>query len=156
MPGFFGPFLAALAALYLPCWLIDSLINYIEFIPNHTDLGRLCFAKHNAAHHDERTMSHTMFRHHYFNKISKFWQNFTIFSQNFTILTKVLKIDKISQFLAALASLLWTYLEPCRPYVPDLPAHLTYLHDLRTLPTFLTYLPDLLSSFKRHFLQFRH
>ena len=60
-------FLAALAALYLPLSLIhsfnhslihsfihsfiDSFIHYVQFIPNHTDLSRLCFAKHNAAHH---------------------------------------------------------------------------------------------------------
>ena len=65
-----GQFLADQAALYLPHSLINSFINYIEFIPNHTNLGRLCFAKHNAAHHDERKMPHTMFRHHNFNKIS--------------------------------------------------------------------------------------
>ena len=101
-------FLAALAALYLPCWLIHWFINYIEFIPNHTNLGRLCFAKHNAAHHDERTMPHTKFRHHNFNKIPKFWQNFRIwtefhtfdrisqFWQNSTILTEVHNYDRIS------------------------------------------------------------
>ena len=52
---------------------IHSLINYTEFIPNHTNLSRLCFAKHNAAHIDEHTMPHTMFRHHNFNKISQFF-----------------------------------------------------------------------------------
>ena len=35
-------------------------IHYVQFIPNHTNLSRLCFAKHNAAHHDERTMSHSV------------------------------------------------------------------------------------------------
>ena len=58
---FFFRFLAAQAALYLPLSLIHSFICYVEFIPNHTNLSRLFFAKPNAAHRQERTMPHTMF-----------------------------------------------------------------------------------------------
>ena len=101
-------FLAALAALYLPLSLIHWLIHSLCSI--HTNLSRLCFAKHDAAHQDERTMPHTMFRHHSFNKISQFWQNFTILTefhnidrisqswQNFTILTEFHNFNRISQF----------------------------------------------------------
>ena len=139
----FDLFLAALAALYLPLSLIHWFIHYVQFIPNHTNLSCLCFAKHNAAHHDERTMSHTMFRHHYFNKISKFWQNFTIFTefhnfdqssqnwQNFPIFSCPSII--VVNLLRALQTIrTWP---TCPSDLPSWPTYPTYLPDLPTWPT---------------------
>jgi hypothetical protein len=54
----------------IPTLVIHSVSHSLCSI--HTNLSRLCFARHNAAHHDECTMPHTMFRHHDLNKISQF------------------------------------------------------------------------------------
>ena len=48
----------------IPTLVTDSLIHYIQFVPNHTNLSRLCFAKHNAAHHHERTIMHIRWHAH--------------------------------------------------------------------------------------------
>merc|ERR1712016_106956 len=47
---------------YLPLSFIHSFIDSLAMFNSYqTILSRLCFAKHNAAHHHERTMPHTMF-----------------------------------------------------------------------------------------------
>ena len=93
-------FSVALAALYLPCWFINSFINYTEFIPTlvvfalpstmpHTMMSVQCRTQCSQIIISKKFTILTEF--HNFDRISHFWQNFRI-------LSKFHNFDKISQF----------------------------------------------------------
>ena len=84
--------------------MIDEVVPFLNWFWGHLDDFGCFYAciesktdhvivigLHIDKNHDERTMPHTMFTYHNFNKISQFWQNFTI-------LTELHNFDRISQF----------------------------------------------------------
>ena len=99
----FKPFLAALAALYLPCWFIHwlTILNSYQTIPTLVVFALPSTMPHTLMSIQCRTQCSGIIisiRFHNFDRISQFWVDFTV-------LTKFLKIDKSSQFSAALAPL---------------------------------------------------